>query len=258
MALPNLRRAGALTAVAATALACGFFGTATPQSGGLPGVVSPSPEVVPSSTGNGASDVMEELTDSRVEGTLALRSVQMELQTVFPGEAPNRILVSVDASGNQRIEMTTPVSEESALTPEPPDWNVNEIFVVDGKAYTRMGKTGSAEPDPEQNDALSEILYNPSGPGMWLILLPEESFTSAGKETKGGFDATKFTVDSSLEGDAIKGEFWVDEQTGALVGANLSLAESIFDSTVEGTGGWVTIDFTVEKEDVPAIAVPLG
>ncbi len=256
MALPNLRRAGALTAVAAMALACSFFDTATPQSGGLPGVVSPSPEVVPSSIGNGASDVMEELTDPRVEGTLALRSVQMELQTAFPGEIPNRILVSVDAAGNQRIEMTTPVSEGFALTPEPPDWNVNEIFVVDGKAYTRMGKTGSAEPDPEQNDALSEILYNPMGPGMWLILLPEENFTSAGKESKGGFDAVKYTVDGSLDGDTITGVFWVDEQTGALVGANLSLAESILGSVESGTGGMVTIEFSVEKADVAMIAVP--
>ena len=256
MAWSNLRRAGALTAVAAMALACSFFDTATPQSGGLPGVVSPSLEVVPSSTGNGASDVIEELTDPRVEATLSLRSVQMELQTAFPGETPNRILISIDATGNQRIEMTTPVPEESTLTPESPEWNVLEIFVVDGTAYARMGKAGSAESNPDENNALRDILYNPAGPGMWLILLQEENFTSAGKESKGGFDAVKYTVDGSLDGDKITGEFWVDEQTGALIGANLSLAESILGSVESGAGGVVTIEFSVEKADIPAITVP--
>jgi hypothetical protein len=257
MRLPIWPKALAVTAGFLLSLSCGFLGNTVSQNDATPGAASNSTTDLTSPTSQeGASDVMEELTDPRVEKTLGLRSVQMELQTVFPGETPKRILVSIDAAGNQRIEMTTPMLKESALTPEPPEWNTLEIFVVGGEAYMRMGKTGSAEAEPQQNNALSELLYNPSGPGMWLILLPEESFSDAGKETKGGFDTIIFTVDGSLEGDAVTGEFWVDGQSGALVGANFSLAESIFDPMMKETGGVVRITFSVEKADVPAIILP--
>jgi len=249
MRLPTLSKAVAVTAVVLLSLSCNFLEKTVPQAGGTPGAV------LPSST-EGISGGMAEPTDPRVEGTLALRSVQMELRTVFPGEDGNRNLIFIDAAGNQRIETALPMSKDPTMTPEPPGWNVYEIFIVNGEAYTRTGKSGSAKPDPEQNDAISEILYNPAGPGMWLILLPEESFTSAGKESKGGFTAVKYTVEGSLDTGEIKGEFWVDEQTGALVRANLSLAESIFDPMDDSAGGWVTIDFKVEKADVPPISVP--
>lgn len=257
MRIPIWPKAIAVTALFLLSLSCGLLGNTVSPNNTTPGTASDSTNDMTSPTSQErASDAMEELTDPRVEKTLGLRSVQMALQTVLPGETPKRILVSIDAAGNQRIEMATPMLEGAALTPEPPDWNTLEIFVVDGEAYMRMGKTGSAKAEPQQNNALSDLLYNPSGPGMWLILLPEESFTDAGKELKGGFDTIKYTVDGSLEGDAITGEFWIDEQTGALIGANLSLAESIFDPMVEGTGGLVTIEFSVEKADVPAITVP--
>ncbi len=250
----TLYKVGAL--VGALALSCSFFEGAVPQASETPDVVVSSPDGATPSSDDGSSDEMEEPTDPRVEGALALRSVQMELQTVFPGETPNRILVSVDAVGNQLIEMTTPMPEGSPATPESPEWNMYEIFIVDGKACTRMGKIGSAEPDLDQNNALSDILYNPMGPGMWLILLPEENFTPAGTEVKGRFDATKYAINGSLGGDAIWGEFWVDEQTGALIGANLSLAEDILGPVESGAGGTVTIVFTVEKADVTPITTP--
>ncbi len=257
MRLPIWPKVLVVTTVFLLSLSCGFLGNTVSQNDATPGAASHSTtELTFPTSEEGASDVMEELTDPRVEKTLGLRSVQMELQTVFPGETPKRILVYIDAAGNQRIEMTTPMLEESALTPEPPDWNTLEIFVVEGEAYMRMGKTGSAEAEPQQNNALSDLLYNPSGPGMWLILLPEEVFSDSGKETKGGFDATKFIVDGSLEGDPVRGEFWVDGQSSALVGADFSLAESIFDPMVKGTGGMVTIEFSVEKADVQEITVP--
>jgi hypothetical protein len=256
MRLPTLAKAAGLSMASVIVLGCGFFGTTVPQAGEAPGAVLPSPETASPSAGEGAGEVLEDLTDPRVEATLALRSVNMVLEADFPGGVPIRILVSIDAAGNQRIETTTPVPEESTLTPESPEWNVFEIFIVDGEAFARMGKAGSAEPDPEENNALSEILYNPMGPGMWLILLPEESFTRAGKESKGGFDAVKYTMDGSLDGDPVTGEFWLDEPTGALIGADLSLAENILSPVESGTGGTVTIDFSVEKADVPAIAVP--
>jgi hypothetical protein len=256
MRLPTLSKAALAAVVVMFSLSCMLLENAVPQAGETPSVASPSSGVVLPASSEAVPAEMEEVTDPRVEGTLALRSVQMELQTAFPGEDVNRTLISVDAAGNVRIESLLPVFKDSVLTPESPDWNVFEIYIVDGKGYTRSGRTGSAEADPDQNDVLSEILYSPTGPGMWLILLPEESFTSAGKESKGGFDTEKFNVKGSLELGEIRGEFWIDEPTGALVGANLSLDEGIFHPFEESTGEVVTITFSVEKTDVPTITVP--
>ncbi len=239
-----------LMAAVFLSLSCGFFEDIFPQTDRAPAVDS-------GSSGENNTGAMDELTDPRVKAALALRSVRMTLEAAFPGGEADRIQIFIDAEGNQRIEMSTPLPEESGMTPESPEWNVLEIFVVDGSAYTRMGKAGIAESTPEENTVLSEILYDPKGPGMWLILLPEESFTAAGKEAKGGFDAARYSVNGSLTAGAITGVFWVDEPTGALVGANLSLAEAILRPVESGSGGVVTIDFSVEKADVPAITVPV-
>jgi hypothetical protein len=256
MHLPTLFKACAVTAVVVIMLGCSFLENAVPQAGESPAATSLVPATPSPSPNEGPSDEMEEVTDPRVEGTLALRSVQMELQADIPGADANRTLIFVDAVGNVRMETALPIYEDSMVTPDSPDWNVFEIFIVDGLGYVRSGKTGNAEANLLQNTALSDILYFPTGPGMWLILLPEESFTSAGKESKGGFDAVKYTVDGLLELGQILGEFWVDESTGALVGANLSLAKSFFYPFEESTGEVVTITFLVEKADVAPITVP--
>lgn len=245
----DLRCAAIAAAILALSLSCTFLDNILPQAGGQTAADS---EYLDGDT----PIALEDLADPRVEGSLVLRSVEMTVQTAFPGGNPERIFISVDASGNQRIEMTTPVPEDSTITPESPDWNVYEIFMVGGAAYTRMGRTGSADPAPVENEALRKILYAPTGPGMWLILLPEDSFSPAGQETKGGFQAERYAVSGSLDDALIQGEFWVDTETGALVGASLSLAEGLFRPVESGTGGWVTIDFSVEKADVPYITVP--
>lgn len=247
MRLSTLSKVVAIPAVMLFMLGCSILGTAVPQAGETPSVPLPS---------DGTTEELTELSDPRVEATLGLRSVQMELQAVIPGEDAVHTLISVDAEGNARIESALPTFEDSMVTQESPDWNVIEIFIVAGQAYVRTGKSGSAESDLEQNDALSETLYSPTSPGLWLIMLPEESFTPGGVESKGGFDALKYTVEGMLEMGAIQGEFWVDEPTGALVGANLTLAESIFRPMDESADGVVTIIFTVEKAVIPAITVP--
>ena len=247
MKSPTLYKAVAATVFVLFSLSCALFDNTVLQSGGTPGAAS---------SGDDAAGELEALTDPRVEGALALRSVHMELQSAFPGADAVRTVISIDAAGNQHIVQATPVPDGSNITPESPDWNMFEIFIVGGNAYTRMGKTGSAESIPDEKDALSDILYSPTGPGMWLILLPEDNFIPAGTESVGGFEAEKFTVNGSLDAGAITGEFWVDKETGALVGANLSLAEAILRTAESGAGGWVTIIFTVEKAEVPAITVP--
>lgn len=245
--LSTLSKAIAVPAVILFMMGCIFFGTDIPQAGETPGVPLPS---------ESSTEEVAELADPRVEATLGLRSVQMELQAVIPGEDAVHTLISIDAEGNALIESELPTFEDSMVTEESPDWNVFEIFVVEGQAYVRTGKSGSAEPDPELNDALSETLYSPTSPGLWLIMLPEESFTPGEMESIGGFDALKYTVEGMLEMGAIQGEFWVDEAMGALVGANLTLAEHIFRPMDDSADGMVTITFTVEKTDIPTITVP--
>jgi len=206
-------------------------------------------------TQKGGAESAQTAEDPRVQKSLALRSVQMDLETTFPGQNADRIQVWIDAEGNQRIERTLPAPEGEDVS-ESPDANVLEIFVIGGSAYSRMGKEGQAESSPEQVDALHRILYNPTGPGMWLMLIPKNSFTSAGKDEKGGFQTTRYSVNGSVEEGSIRGDIWQEEGTNALVGADLSVSESLFYPPDTGRNGTVTIRLTVEKADVPSITLP--
>jgi hypothetical protein len=251
MPRPSLPKLLAAAALALPSIACLFLQGAVPQASG------PS-ETAPKAAGSQtvSDETVEEVTDPRVEAALGLRSVRMELRAEIPNEAAERIQVVVDAAGNVRIETSLPVFEDSMVTPESPDWNVFEIFVVDGKGYTRSGKSGGAEPDPQQNNALRDMLYGPNGPGIWLMMVPEDDITQAGRESLGGFEALKFHLASSLELGDIQGELWVDETTGALVAADLSIAERYFRPMDESANGTAAITFAVEKAEVPSITVP--
>jgi hypothetical protein len=196
------------------------------------------------------------IEDPRIERALALRSVQMQLTTTLPGKEPARVLATVDAEGNQLIETRLPLGEGSTVLSEAPDANVLEIFVVDGKAYSRVGKEGPAESSPEQAGALHSLLYNATGPGLWLELLPEGSLQAAGTETTGGFTAVKYTVSGSVEEGTIRGTIWLEQGTETLIGADLAISESLFYPPNSGRAGTVAIRLTVEKADVPAVVVP--
>jgi hypothetical protein len=194
--------------------------------------------------------------DPRVERALALRSVQMELTTTFPGKEPTHVLAAVDAQGNQRIEMNLPLAEGSSATTASPGANVLEIYVIDGAAYSRIGNEGPPESSPEQVDSLHRLLYNPTGPGFWLELLSEGSLQAAGNETTGGFAAVRYAVDGSLEEGTIRGTIWLEEKTDTLIGADLTVSESLFYPPGSGRTGTVAIRLTVEKADVPAVVLP--
>jgi hypothetical protein len=223
-------------------LSCSFFENASSQ--------------VSTATGAANPDSPQTREDPRVQGTLALRSVQMVLETTFPGGTPKRILISIDADGNQKIELAIPLPEGSSDTSDFPEGNILEIFVIDGAAFSRMGKEGQAETSPEQIDALHRILYNPTGPGMWMMLLPKDAFSSTGIETKGGFEMQRYSIKASIEEGTVQGEIWVDKQTEALIGANLSVSESLFHAEGSGTSGSVSIILTVEKAEIAAITLP--
>ena len=103
---------------------------------------------------------------------------------------------------------------------------------------------------------LEDLLIGPEGPGMWLDLLSEDSFTTAGSETYGGFAATKYIVDGQVENNRITGTIWIDDQTSALAGADLSIPEDLFFPPASGLSGDVQIVFRVEQADMPVLAVP--
>ena len=137
-----------------------------------------------------------------------------------------------------------------------PDANILEIFVIDGESYTRMGKEGQAGSSPEQIDALARILYYPTGPGLWLRILPKDSLHAAGDETKGGFQTSRFLVEGSLEEGTIRGTIWPEEESDALIGAEFAVSASLFSPPDTGRTGTVTIALNIEKADVPVITLP--
>ena len=214
----------------------------------LEGSASREPEAAAPET----FDAVRTLEDPRVEEIISLRSVRMQLETTFPGKAPNRTLIFIDAEGNQKIELTVPRADEAADAAEE---NILEIFVIGGTAYSRMGRDGPAAADPSQENALHGILYGPYGPGMWLMLLPKDALTSAGTETKGGFETERYSIRGSVEEGTVQGEIWLDKQTGSLIGADLSVSESLFSAEGSGAGGTVSIILTVEKAEIPEITL---
>jgi hypothetical protein len=235
--------------LALPALACSLLS-------GAPTDGNASPQPPPGSATNEVEAAMEEFTDPRVECVLDLRSVIMEFQSTLPGESPRSTEVAVDSSGNARIATSGQLPEEWPGTPMPEDWTRSEILLIDGKAYVRMANTGPAEETPDLTEALRDLLYDPLSPGFWLILLSEDAFTPSGSESKGGFASEKYLVDGGLDTGKARGTIWVDPESGALIGADLILDESLLDPYPETEDGKVTILFSMNKGSVPPITLP--
>jgi hypothetical protein len=131
-----------------------------------------------------------------------------------------------------------------------------ELFVVDGKAYTRIGMQTPATPDDAYLNLLANTLSGPDGPGLWLNLLPDESFMPQGPESYGGFTAAKFLVDGQATDWRLTGTIWVDEGSSALVGATLSIPGGLFYPPESGLAGEVSISLRVEPASIPPISIP--
>lgn len=161
-------------------------------------------------------------------------------------------------AGNKHLSITVPLN--AAFTADqPPDAPLPgdfELFIVDGNAYTRIGGEGEAVQDNSYLTMLAETLNGPEGPGLWLNILPEEDYTPAGTETRGGFTTTKYTVEGNLEKGAVNGTIWVDNKSGALVGAELTVSEGLFFPPGSNGSGGVRITLTVQQATVPAITLP--
>ena len=135
----------------------------------------------------------------------------------------------------------------------------NELFVVDGKAYqmSDLDPTWMSTPiDEDYLSTLSENLHGPDGVAEWLDILPDGSLTSAGQETVGGFAADKYTVNGSVDGQAIIGSLWYEPQSDALVKAELHVPAAINDVTNKSPTGELKINLDTEKPDVPQVTLP--
>ncbi len=238
-------------------LACNFLDNLTP------GTESPSAET-PSSLPESSAETLtpesgeETLTqiDLWLEATASLRSVNLELVTTYSNREPQILSAQIDSTGNIHLSLAMPLPEEIAATPDVSSLGDFELFVIDGIAYTRIGEEDPATQDNSYLSMLSDTLLGPEGPGLWLNILPEEDYTPAGKESYGGFNAAKYSVDGQLEKGTVTGTIWVADQSDALVGAELTVSEGLFFPPGSNQGGDVRITLTVSQAQVQAITLP--
>jgi hypothetical protein len=196
--------------------------------------------------------------DLWLEGTTNLRSVNLDLVTVYSDREPKELSAEIDSAGNTHLSISLPLT--AAFTADqPPDAPLPgdfELFIVDGSAYTRIGGEGEAAQDNSYLTMLADTLNGPEGPGLWLNIVPEEDYTPAGTETYGGFTAAKYTVAGNLDKGVVSGTIWVDDQSSALVGAELTVSGGLFFPPGSDRSGDVRITLTVRQTTVPAITLP--
>jgi hypothetical protein len=196
--------------------------------------------------------------DLWLDGTAALRSAKFHLDIVYADGAPKKWTAEIDSAGNTHLSIKVPMT--AAFTADqPPDAPLPgdfELFIVGGAAYTRIGGEGPAARDDSYLTLFADLLDGPEGPGLWLNILPAEDYTPAGTESYGGFTAAKYTVDGQLEKGAVSGTIWVDDQSGALVGADLVVSDGLFFPPGSDRSGDVRITLTGRRMDVPAVVLP--
>jgi hypothetical protein len=209
----------------------------------------------PNSLSASGEDTLTQI-DLWLQATVSLRSVNLELVTASSTRDLKTLSAQIDSKGNMHLSLSLPFREEIAATPDAPSPIDFELFLVDGAAYTRTGGEGPAAPNNSYLTMLLDTLLGPEGPGLWLNILPEKDFTSAGNETHGGFNAVKYNVDGQLEKGAVQGMIWIDGQSDALVDAELTVSEGLFFPPGSDQGGDVKITLTVEKTEVPTVTLP--
>lgn len=196
--------------------------------------------------------------DLWLERTANLRSVNLDLVTEYSDRESKKVSAEIDSSGNMHLSIKVPLS--AAFTADqPPDAPLPgdfELFIVDGRTYTRIGGEGEAAQDDSYLSMLADSLNGPEGPGLWLNILPEEDYTPAGENPYNGFTAAKYVVAGELENGTVSGIIFIDNQADALVGADLVVSGGLFFPPGSNRNGDVRIILTVQKADVPAVTLP--
>lgn len=261
-------------------LACSFLAgpaqktSPAPPSPQKTAVKTPAAPEQPTTTRQSASAtpaVAQQTPTSVVEPTLgpdpldhllSMRSITIQLAAQRPDGSSSLTHIEIDSAGNLHVKFSLPampMEELPQATVAAIPVNSGEIFVVDGKVYQVIGTDKYWMSTPVDEDYLSTLstnLHGPDGPGLWLDMLPDGSLTSAGKETVGGFDTNKYTVNGTVDGQAITGSLWFEPQANALVKAELIVPEEIYHSTEKSLQAQLKISLDAQKADVPFIKLP--
>jgi len=190
--------------------------------------------------------------------TLALRSVKISLDTIYPDGSGTRVSAEVDAAGNYHLKKTfeggLPAEFPQAMG-EPPD--STELYVVQGVAYgpDQSGEIVKAEASGLASQ-LETLLRGVNGPGLWINVLPDGSLAlQQNAEQKGGFQAAKYAVQGDIEGSAITGAIWVDPENQALIAAELNVPGALVSNPDQPAADPLKINFQVEKAEIAPISV---
>lgn len=222
----------------------------------LPSTITEIPTIMVEPTIIETTSDEELILDPRIERLLALNSITMTLITKYPEADPEETLIFVDDSGNQMIESHTPDTDDTSQTPPPVDWNLEEIYIVNGEAYTRLGGMNTMESTPQELDAVRDLLYSPNAPGLWLLMTPEEDFLLVANEDFHGFNADHYRIESMIDVHQILGDIWLDTDSGALIGAELKIAGEMFRMESNEVNEDLIISFLVDKKNIPQITLP--
>jgi hypothetical protein len=196
------------------------------------------------------------LGDQWIGATHSLRSITLALVTTFPDSDPVRISAEVDDAGNVHLMQSVTLPSDLPATPPSEEWSTFEFYLIDGVAYSRASMEGLATPDDAAAGALEQALSGPDSPAFWLSLLPEDAMSPSGSETISGFEATRYNTDGQIKKGTVAGTVWLENGSEALVGANLTVSESLFFPQGTGHAAEVSITLTVERAEVPEITLP--
>lgn len=240
-----------LTLSVVLTLACSWLASAVPGKSESSGPTTPS--------GEGSAETGDETAEGpdMVDMTLGLRSVRLSLTASYPEGDVRSLTAEIDAEGNLHLVEPFELGSEVQATLTPPEggWGEFELFVVDGHAYPRMSGEAAVQDDAYLT-SLADTLRGPDGPGLWLLLAGTEELEPAAHEDMGGFSAIRYPIDATIEDGTIQGTMWMDEETLALVRAELTISPSLFSTTADPASGDLTILFEVEQADIASIRVP--
>jgi len=245
----------ALLAAAALMLACSLLTDLGSKPTSEVGSTSEGAE-----EGAPVSDGAEE--EDPIDLLLDLRSVRISLAADYPDGSSESQVVEVDGVGNVHVTVTP--SEPSAEDlPEGFDpaklAGSYELYVLDGKTYQSDPTDPAWVTKPLEEDylkTLNDQLHGPSGPGLWLDILPEGSVTEDGSDTVGGFACDRYKVDGTVGDQVIIGTIWVDPEAFALIKAELYVPAALLAAPDEPASGELKVTLNVEKADVPAVQLP--
>jgi hypothetical protein len=243
--------------------ACNFLagpGTPTmPVSQGSTGVASQTTPLPLGSTSE-ATQTNPAAPDP-LERLLGMRSIQFNLTALQPDGTSRSVQAEIDSNGNMHLKLHASVSlppnlpEKFSTTSSLPE--ESELYVVDGKTYQSDEQNPAWMTTPVAEDyvvVLSNLLHGPNGPGLWLDILPAGSLQSAGRETVGGFDADKYTVNGTVHGQKITGSLWYESHT--LVQVELHIPAALLDPTKPAAQGELKITLETQKVSGSPVILP--